>query len=473
MSDYRDRDRDRNRNQDDRYPVARRSPGQMEASRYQQRERTPEEMARIRAARKREAMRKKKRKQRITIIAVIAIAVILIVVVILIATGSNKDKNNNNTTTAKQGETQVVVTTGEETTTENVYAEVTLLSVGDVLMHTPLLNYADNWDGTYDFNSIFSQLTGVISAADIAICNQETPVDPQSAPDGGAQFIFNTPPEIGDAEINAGFDVVLQASNHSYDQGAQGILNTVAYWKTRANEITMIGMNDSQEARDTIPIIEKNGIKFAMLNYTYGLNGFYMPDDMQYLVTLIDEEHSNYNTIVSDIQKAESMADFVIVFPHWGIEDAVGYSTDEQDYWAKVFTEAGADLIIGTHPHVCEQIEWITADNGNRALCYFSLGNFASNQQELPEVLCGMASVKIIKDGGKTYIDEGSTGVIPVVTHNVNMGDFTNAVTVYRLSEYNNDLAYQHDIFQRFDSSFCKENLDALAYEVFGEWIIN
>ena len=78
----------------------------------------------------------------------------------------------------------------------------------------------------------------------------------------------------------------------------------------------------------------------------------------------------------------------------------------------------------------------------------------------------------VVKEGDKTYIEEDGTGVTPVVTHNVNMGNFTNQVTVYPLSEYTEDLAAQHDIAQQYDFSFSKENLDNLANEVFGDWII-
>lgn len=429
------------------------------------RQRTPEEIARIRKRRALERERQRKKK----LLAVIAAFIVVVIVVLVIVIASNGSKNNGNENAALNNAEVTETTPETETTTEKFHAEVDLIAVGDVLMHTPLLNYASNGDGTYDFNYIFANTTDLISEADIAICNQETPIDPTVPADGGASFIFNTPSEIADAEINAGFDVVLQASNHSYDMGADGILHTAQYWDTRADEAMMIGMNQSQEERDTIPIYEKNGITFAMLNYTYGLNGFEMPEDMQYLVTLLTEE--NHDLIMSDIQKAKEMADFVIVFPHWGVEDLVGSTTEEQDYWAEEFTKAGADLIIGTHPHVCERIDWVEAD-GNRALCYYSLGNFASNQQEIPEILCGMARVKIVKDGDETYIDEDGTGVTPVVTHNVNVGDFTNQVTVYRLSDYNNDLAFQTDIYYNYDSSMSKETLDALADEIFGDWII-
>ncbi len=409
---------------------------------------------------------KKKKEARLIRILTYVVVAILIAVIVLIVVSCNRKKKE------KEGvESLSIPETIEETVTEPARSEVELVAVGDVLMHTPLLNYADNGDGTYDFNSIFDVMRNDISKADIAVCNQETPVDPTCEPDGGIYFIFNTPPEIVDAEINAGFDIATQSSNHTYDMGSDGVLNTVDYWKSKSDKIKMIGANSSQEERDTIFTYEKNGITFAMLNYTYGLNGFELPEDMQYLVTILDDY--NYDLIVSDIQRAKEMADFVIVFPHWGSEDVVGETTDFQDYWGQVFTEAGADLIIGTHPHVCEKIEWINANNGNKALCYYSIGNYASNQQETPEVLGGMAKVKIVKENGKTYIDETSTGVVPIVTHNEFLGNFTDRVVCYKLSDYTEDLAYEHDIYVNGRDNFSLERLNELSSEIFGEWIIS
>lgn len=426
---------------------------------------TPEQKRR-RAAQIR-AKKKKRRRRMIALLvsAVIIIALIVCGIVLAVNAGKNRRSADGN---AKETET-VSEEFSEEITTEAPRYEVDLVAVGDVLMHTPLINYADQGDGTYDFNSIFAETKDVISAADIAVCNQETPVDPTQPADGGIQFIFNTPEAIADAEINAGFDIVLQSSNHSYDMGADGILNTIDMWKSKADKAMMIGLNSSAEERDEIKIYEKNNIRFAVLNYTYGLNGFVLPEDMPYLTTVIDDEHREM--IIDDIKRADEMADFVIVFPHWGVEDLVGDITEFQDEWGKVFTAAGADLIIGAHPHVTEKIEWIESE-GNRSLCYYSVGNYASNQQELPEVLCGMAKVKIVKDGDKTYIEENGTGVIPLVTHNEMVGDFTNRVVVYKLSDYTEDLAALHDIRNRFDGSFSKENLDALATDVFGDWIL-
>ncbi len=425
----------------------RRTPGQRSAEEMRRR--------RMRQQRQREA-----RRIRIITILIAVLIIAAIVVTVIALTGNKKKRDEEKEKTVSQTET---------TETVPPRSEVELIAVGDVLMHTPLLNFARQEDGSFDFNNIFSVMRDDISRADIAVCNQETPVDTTREPDGGIEFIFNTPGAIGDAEINAGFDVVLQASNHSYDMGSDGILNTINFWNSKEGQIKMIGMNESQEKRDTITYLDKNGIRFALLNYTYGLNGFELPWDMDYLVTIMDDAHRDI--IYSDVAQAAANADFVIVFPHWGVEDLWPETTEEQDQWAQFFADAGADLIIGTHPHVCERIDWVTGAGGNRTLCYYSLGNYASNQQETPEVLGGMAKVKIVKEGDNTYIDEAETGVVPIVTHNINHGNFTNEVVCYKLADYTDELAGGHDIVTNSRDNFSLGRLWEIANEVFGSWI--
>ena len=108
--------------------------------------------------------------------------------------------------------------------------------------------------------------------------------------------------------------MVLHATNHTLDKKLQGVLNTFAFWQ-QYPQITILGINETKQQRDEIKIVEMNGIKLAMLNYTYGLNGYRIPDDMPYLVNMLDMEQ-----MAKDIEKAESIADFTIVFPHWGTE---------------------------------------------------------------------------------------------------------------------------------------------------------
>lgn len=326
--------------------------------------------------------------------------------------------------------TQAVETAVEEGTTELIEKEpevytVSICAVGDNLYHSTVYNKGVT-DSGYDFDFVYDNVRDFISSFDIAVVNQETVfVDDDKV---SSYPCFGTPKAAGEALINAGFDVFLGATNHTYDKGKEGIESTLDFYKGHP-EVYYLGINSDEEEYNTVKIIEKNNIKIAMLNYTYGLNGFVIPDDSYYLVdTLYDEEK-----VKRDLQYAEENADITIVFPHWGTE----YVYDETDYqkqWANLFTEYGADVIIGTHPHVVEPVKYITSENGNKSLCYYSLGNFVSGQDEEPRILGGIACFKIEKNEGVVTIKDCT--FTPSVTFRS-----PNSVGVYLLKDFTNELA--------------------------------
>lgn len=348
----------------------------------------------------------------------------------------------------------------EITNIDNTLYEVNLIAVGDNLISDSVTHCGLKDNGSYEFSELFEELKDDIKKADLAVINQETIL-------GGPDFEytgypnFNSPYEIGDAIINAGFDVVLHATNHSYDMGLEGAKNCLNYWNNHP-EITMVGMNRSIEEQNSIKVIEKNNISIAILNYTYGMNGYKLPNDKEYLVNLIDEKK-----IVSDLKKAEKLADFTIVFPHWGVE-YVHEPNEEQRKLANIMVENGADLIIGTHPHVLESIEWIVSDNGNQALCYYSIGNYTSSQDKTATMLGGMAKLTIRKKGEEVYIKDDA-GIIPIVTHYIwGKGRLTKT---YKLTEYSEKLAKVHSINTVTDD-FSMDRLNEIAENVVGKWIV-
>ena len=232
----------------------------------------------------------------------------------------------------------------------------------------------------------------------------------------------------------------------------------------------MVGLNENEEEYNTIPIFKCKGIKFAILNHTYGLNGFKLPEDKGYLVNLLDDAH--WDKVKSDIEKAEQIADFTIVLPHWGQEYVQPDPIPEQEKWAKMMVEAGADLIIGTHPHVVEKIQWIKFDNGNSALCYYSLGNYTSGQENWKTLLGGMAKLTIRKDEKGIRILKKKAGVVPTVNHYVwgkSQGVIRQQYT-YRLSEYSQDMLQGHSI--QWSNPVTYTDLTKLSQEVFGDWVI-
>ena len=339
-------------------------------------------------------------------------------------------------------------------------SSLTLLAVGDNLIHIQVIESGEQEDGTYNYDHLYTNLKQEISEADIAVINQETILGGDQFPYSGYPN-FNSPEEIGDAVINAGFDVVLQATNHTMDMGLNGVLNTFDFWDKHP-EITVLGINKSEEESEQIKIVEKNGIRLAMLNYTFSLNGYTVPKDMPYLVNMLDKEK-----MAADIEKAEKLADFTIVFPHWGTE-YVYEPTKAQENLSTFFYEQGVDLVIGTHPHVLEPVEWIEDNSDHKMLVYYSLGNFISYQREAPRMLGGIANVTITKDDEGTYISDSS--ITPIVTHYEN-GPADYHYALYELDDYSEALAKVHgvsDLAQNGPITY-QDTLE-LAKEVLGSW---
>jgi len=339
-------------------------------------------------------------------------------------------------------------------------SQVTFLTVGDNLIHLEVVQSGLKKNGTYNFDHLYSNLKKEISSVDIAVINQETILGGSTFPYSGYPN-FNSPTEIGDAVIHAGFDVVLQATNHTMDMGYRGIKNTFSYWAQHP-EITVLGINKSQEASQKITVLEKNGIKLALLNYTYGLNGYSLPKDKPYLVNLLDKKKMQ-----QDIKLAETLADITVVFPHWGSE-YVYKETSMQEELTDFFYDLGVDLVIGTHPHVLEPVEWIEPEPDHRMLVYYSLGNFMSYQKEAPRMLGGLAKVTITKDSSGTYISDAS--ITPLVTHFEN-GPSDFHYGIYKLSDYTPALAKVHGVSDlAHDGDFTYEGTVALAKEILGDW---
>lgn len=346
--------------------------------------------------------------------------------------------------------------------TEEPAPEVTLLMVGDILLHTPLAESGRKAEGGYDFEAVFANLKEEISEADVALVNQEVII-------GGAELgvsgypSFNAPYELGDALIDAGFDLILHATNHALDKGKKGVENCISFWRESYPDTPVLGIHDSEASQEEIYVLEEDGLRIAVLNYTYGTNGIPMPADMPYAVDMLDKERA-----ADDLRRAEELADFVIVCPHWGTEYVLEQTKVQED-WAEFFVENGADLILGTHPHVIEPIEWVTSENGNRGLVYYSLGNFVNwtsgtGKGVANRMVGGMAQVTIsVDETGQAVITD--YGVEPVVCH-VESG--FGGVTVYSLKEYTEELAARNEIVKQ-DGSFSLEYCRKLAEDVFGE----
>ena len=351
--------------------------------------------------------------------------------------------------------------TAKEAKKKSKENELDLVMAGDVLLHTRLAYWSEDGKGGYDFNPIFKLIKPIIKKADLAIVNQETILGGKELRVSGYPT-FNGPYELGDAIANAGFDVVLQSNNHSLDRGEQGIYNCLNFWK-KYPKIKTVGINTSEAQKKKLCIYKKNGIKVAILNYTYGTNGIPLPKGMPYAVNYLVKDE-----VINDIKRAEKEADFTIVCPHWGTEYFRGIS-DYQKIWSKIFVENGVDLVLGAHPHVIEPIRYVTdKKTGHKMLVYYSLGNFVNSTMSDGRVgdryVGGIAKVKL-KRGADNKVRIAKYGVKATVMHN---GGTKYGSRVYPLSKYTEELAKKNVMKAQdymFSLEFCKKVCD----EVWGK----
>lgn len=261
----------------------------------------------------------------------------------------------------------------EDDPVEPEIANVKLLSVGDIMFHMPQVKAAYLGDGNYDFRDNFKYVKNHISNADIAIANFETVTTGNDKKFSGFPQ-FNSPKETLFALKETGFDILSTANNHSLDGGKDGILNTLKF----IEEYGLKSTGTYKDENNEFLIEEKNGIKLGFLSYTYGLNGleFYLSEDeLSYMINLIDEEK-----IKSDIEDVKKKVDLVVVSVHWGVE----YQREPNDTQIELghkMVDWGANIVLGSHPHVLQKSEIIKKDGKDNFIIY-SMGNFFSNQRK-------------------------------------------------------------------------------------------
>lgn len=343
-----------------------------------------------------------------------------------------------------------VESTTEEPTTQPPPEDkrVHVVSAGDNLIHYSVLKngeaYASGQDGvTYDFRPVYENVKPIIESADIAVLNQETVISESNGVRGadGGQLIFNSPPEVADAVIDAGFDVFTMANNHLLDMGADGLEESINFWNVKAqeNDLTVLGAYLNEEDSENIRIREVNGVKIAFLAYAEHINGFSIPADSPLRVIMNYEE----DVIERQVKQASEIADAVIVSVHWGVEDTHEVSDDRKELAEKI-VNWGADVILGCHTHTAETMEWIPRDDGTRGFVYYSMGNFICAQTDNFNLVGEMPDFDIVVDGvtGETRLE--NVGAIPTIIH-YDDGNFSN-IRIYPYSQYNSELADSHGL---------------------------
>lgn len=329
------------------------------------------------------------------------VGIIIVVLTVLLGIGLTTRYFNN----TKKEEVEVVEATPTPTPTitptptptptpeptPEVY-EASLFMVGDALLHPPIYLYSQLPDGSYDFSPCFEYIAPIAAQYDLAYYNQETIL-------GGTDLVlsgypmFNSPQEYGRDMIKAGFNLVSTANNHSLDRGEAGIIASENFWDAQEG-IVVDGTNKTQEEQDEVKISEVNGISYAFISYTYGMNGLLPPEGKEYLVNCYD---GHVEDLLNKVRYGKENADVVIVAMHWGWE----YWTepnDEQLQLAQQLADAGATIIIGNHPHTIQPVQWL---NDHKTICFYALGNFISSQEG--DSLAGMMAALNIK---KTVLND-------------------------------------------------------------------
>lgn len=320
---------------------------------------------------------------------------------------------------------------------------------GDNLIHEGLYNQARRraaeagQDG-YDFTFAYENLREFYAGYDVNWLNQETLVSDAFEPSGYP--MFSTPTGITDALYDIGFRVFSLSNNHSYDKGAQGIESSLAHWNSMPEDVLTAGFypltEEAAAQSDGLTYQTVNGITIGYLSYTEYTNGIPTPSDAEHGVIYLDDTE----TIAAQMAEMRPNCDVLVVSCHWGVEGSHDV-TDAQRQTAQWLADQGADLIIGTHPHVTQTAQWLTAEDGRQVFVTYSLGNFISAQSSPDNMIGAILSIefeKITQPDGTSTTVLLNPQLVPTVTQYENgYAD----IRVYLFRDYTDELGAAHGNF--------------------------
>ena len=269
----------------------------------------------------------------------------------------------------------------------------TIAATGDILMHKPCINPGKQSDGSYDFASYFANLKDYVSAADYAVANLETTL---AGLNNGYSYSgypnFNCPDGIVTSLKAAGFDMLLTANNHTYDTGTVGFFRTQQI--IAENGMDHIGTKPDAET-ESYKIVEINGIRIGMINYTYETNSDPDKVDLNGGADLKENEKNLINVFLKDdvagfkadlegklADMCADGAEAIVLYIHWGEEYQTKHNS-QQSKMAQVACDLGVDVIVGGHPHVIQPMELLESQNDpeHKTVVLYSTGNALSNQR--------------------------------------------------------------------------------------------
>lgn len=311
---------------------------------------------------------------------------------------------------------------------ENIKRSMSLVMVGDALIHDSIYKDAYIGDNNYIFLDMFTDIGEIIKDFDLRYYNQETIIGGKDL--GLSNYpLFNSPDEIGSDLVKTGFNMVSLANNHSLDKGVQGLEYSINFWNNMEGVITA-GSYKSNEDRDNPKIYEMNGIKYAFLSYTVSTNGLNIPEGYEYLVNVYSDE-----IVKNDIESVENDVDVIIVAMHWG-DEYTHIPTYEEKRIAMYLSSLGVNLIIGSHPHVIQPVDYV-----GDTLVIYSLGNFISSQRSLGlnKIIGLMVGLNITVDDEKVTFDNINYELL--YTYDNGYKDFK----VIPFSKLNNDILNNYE----------------------------
>lgn len=345
--------------------------------------------------------------------------------------------------------------------------QVSFKAVGDVLLEEDIYDWLGN---DYDFKDYFSSVENLLKA-DIMAMNQESIIGGDELGVSKTNYTFNTPTKIANQLYDLGFNMVSLANNHSLDMGLKGLNHTIQFWNGKENLIHA-GLYESLEDRQKPRILEKNGIKFGFLAYTTFTNKKILTTDEMYKVgysrnmktKVFDQAHQDL--IEQEVKQLKAQCDVVVCSMHWGNEGTFKISQQQREM-AEALNKWGVDIILGSHPHVMQPIEWIEQE-GHKTLVAYSLGNFISSDPKVDAYkdegtaysLTGVLSLDVIKM--ENHIDISNVFYTPMINHFEKEGNYH----LYSLDDYTNELASVHARQQYVEQPFTKESLQSLVKKV-------
>ena len=339
-----------------------------------------------------------------------------------------------------------------------VVQTVRFSATGDNLIHAPIYRQAKRRaaDGeAYSFDYCYEHIAPLYAQQDVNWINQETlctdELEPSTYPS------FSTPGDCARALYRAGVRVFSLSNNHTYDKGASGIAATLRFWDSMPEDVVTTGLWKGKSDYGRIPLQTVNGVTIAYLSYTEHTNG--IPQSSAMTANVIYTRQTD--VIEQQVKAARQLADFVVVGVHWGVENSHAI-VDSQRTLAQNLANWGADLIIGTHPHVLQDAQWLTAADGRRVFTAYSLGNFLSTQEKPDQLIGAILTVQLEKTtqpDGSTQCTVLAPQLIPTVTH-YDAGKAN--VRTYLFRDYTQELAQNHGVREKY-SDFGLDSIRKIA----------